>query len=109
MKRIYPRALTQFCVAERAPTPLLVAGRFAVAGVLTLSLVLGSAGCSYQLEPLRSKNGSEVEQTDPIASETASHASQGDLAVARAAVSEMLGKGGKTTSTAKRKLRLRLA
>ena len=98
MKRIYPRALTQFCVAERAPTPLLVAGRFAVAGVLTLSLVLGSAGCSYQLDPLRSKSGSEIERTGPIASQSARPGSEGDLAVARAAVNEMLGTGGKTTS-----------
>jgi len=98
LKRIYSHASAQFRHRAMPLACLLPAPRVAVASVLALILIFGSAGCSYQLESLRSKNGSEVEQTGPIASETASHASQGDLAVARAAVSEMLGKGGKTTS-----------
>jgi len=62
---------------------------------VALAIAFGSAGCSYQLDSLRNRNGSEVERTGPIAQEVAS---EGDLAVARAAASEMLGKGGKTAS-----------
>ena len=62
---------------------------------MALAIAFGSAGCSYQLDSLRNRNGSEVERTGPAAQEVAS---EGDLAVARAAASEMLGKGGKTAS-----------
>ena len=67
----------------------------AAARAVALAIAFGSAGCSYQLNSLRNRNGSEVERTGPIAQEVAS---EGDLAVARAAASEMLGKGGKTAS-----------
>jgi 17 kDa outer membrane surface antigen len=50
------------------------------------------------LARLRRKTGSEVERTGPIASQTAWPGSERDLAAARAAVSEMLSRGGKTTS-----------
>ena len=67
----------------------------AAARAVALAVAFGSAGCSYQLDSLRNRNGSEVERTGPIAQEVAS---EGDLAVARAAVGEMLGRGGKTAS-----------
>ena len=65
----------------------LLASRVRAARVLPVVLAFGSAGCSYQLDRMGS-----------AASETASPASEGDLAVARSAASEMLGKGGKTAS-----------
>jgi hypothetical protein len=96
LKRICSQPLAQFHHRARPQACLLLAPRPAAAIVLAFVLVFGSAGCSYR--PW-SKNGNEVvERTGPIASETASRASEGDLAVARATVSEMLGKGGKTTS-----------
>jgi surface antigen len=75
-----------------------MARRIAVASVLTLVSVFGSPGCSYQLDSVRSNIGNEVERTAAIASEPAGLVSEGDFVVARAAVSEVLGKGGKTTS-----------
>jgi 17 kDa outer membrane surface antigen len=65
---------------------------------MVLALALGLAACSYQLDSLRGKNGDDIERTGPIAAETSSPPADSDLAVARAAASEMLGKGGKSTS-----------
>ena len=63
-----------------------------------LALALGAGGCSYQLESLRSQNGTEIERTGSPPPKTASLASESDLAAARAAVNEMLRKGGKSTT-----------
>jgi hypothetical protein len=70
----------------------------AAATILALVSVFGSPGCSYQLDSVRSKSGDEVERMAAVSSEPAGLVSEGDFAVARAAVSEMLRKGGKTTS-----------
>ncbi|HEY7297433.1 MAG TPA: RT0821/Lpp0805 family surface protein [Xanthobacteraceae bacterium] len=63
-----------------------------------VALALASAGCSYQLDSLRTQNGSEIEHAGSPAPKSASLASESDLAVTRAAVNEMLRKGGKSTS-----------
>jgi 17 kDa outer membrane surface antigen len=63
-----------------------------------LALAFGLAACSYQLDSLRGKNGDDIERAGSIAAETSSPPADSDLAVARAAASEMLGKGGKSTS-----------
>ena len=67
------------------------------AAATALALAFASAGCSYQLDALRADSGSEIEHTGSLAPKTAL-ASDSDLAVTRAAVNEMLRKGGKTAS-----------
>jgi 17 kDa outer membrane surface antigen len=69
------------------------------AGVLLLALAVG--GCSFQLDSLMGSKGesdptSSLRPTRP--SVTAILPPEQDLAVARAAVSELLAKGGKDTS-----------
>ena len=69
-------------------------------GLAALSLAL--AGCSYQLDSLKSKSDAELEYTGSIRAPGPKVATtlppEHDLAVARAAVSELLTKGGKDTS-----------
>jgi hypothetical protein len=68
--------------------------------LLAVALGLTAAGCSYQLESL--KTGSDVEYTGSLRQTTPRQASilppEGDLVVARAAVSEVLTRGGEHTS-----------
>jgi surface antigen len=64
---------------------------------MVLAVAFDLAGCSYQLESLWSKNG---EGAGSIAADKSSPPADSDLAVARAAASEMLGKAGKSTSVA---------
>jgi hypothetical protein len=68
----------------------------AAAGIIGVVLLFSSAGCSYRLDSLKSR--SEIELKGSKLSESASLPSDADLAVARAAASEMLDKGGKTAS-----------
>ena len=75
---------------------MVLGPRVAAASIIAVVLAFGSAGCSYRLDSL--KNRSEIELKGSKLSERASLPSDADLAVARAAASEMLGKGGKTTS-----------
>lgn len=74
-----------------------------VGGVLTLALALTTGGCAYQLDALGNKVGNDVEHTGSIRSATPPSVAvlppENDLAVARAAVSDALAKGGKDTST----------
>jgi hypothetical protein len=73
--------------------------------MLALSLSLAAGGCSfsYQLDSLFSKNDdSQVERTGSLRSSAPKGVPEApaevDLAIARAAVSEVLTKGGKDTS-----------
>ena len=72
-------------------------------GVCVLALALAGGGCSfsYQLDNLVGKK-TDAEQTGSPRPATAKTAAEppheGDLAIARAAVSEVLAKGGKDTS-----------
>ncbi|MGH6767520.1 MAG: RT0821/Lpp0805 family surface protein [Xanthobacteraceae bacterium] len=72
---------------------------------MTLALALATAGCSfsYQLDSMFAKGKTEaaVERTGSIRANSVSAAAAphgGDLDAARAAVSEVLAKGGKDTS-----------
>ena len=65
-----------------------------------LALTLGGCSFSYQLDSLFAKKG-EAEQTGavrPTPKPVAEPPAEGDLAIARAAVSEVLTRGGKDTS-----------
>jgi surface antigen len=75
---------------------LLLRQRVAATSIIAVVLAFGSAGCSYQLGSL--KNRGEIELKSSKVSESASLPSDADLALARAAASEMLDKGGKTAS-----------
>jgi surface antigen len=66
------------------------------ASIIAVVFAFGSVGCTYRLDSL--KNRSEIELKDAKLSERASLPSDADLAVARAAASEMLEKGGKAVS-----------
>ena len=76
-------------------------GRLAASAV-AIALALASGACSYQLESLWSKGGDEVENTGSIRPamprQKAALPPENDLAVAVAAVREVLTKGGKETS-----------
>ena len=77
-----------------APAPLLVLS------LVALSLALGGCSFSYQLDSLTGKGASEREPTGslrPMRSLTSMPPEQ-DLVVARAAVSEFLGRGGTDSS-----------
>jgi outer membrane surface antigen len=73
-------------------------------GVVALALGLACAGCSfsYQLDSLWSKGGDSADTTGSLRLATPRQAStlppENDLVIARAAVSEVLTKGGKDTS-----------
>jgi surface antigen len=71
-----------------------------IAGALVLALAGAAGGCSYQLESL--KSSSEVEYTGSVRPATPRQAAslppENDLVVARAAVSELMTRGGKDTS-----------
>ena len=84
--------LPRFSHRAKPQACLVVAPRVATASVLVLVSVFGLPGCSYQLDSVRSKTGNEVEWMVAIASEPAGLVPEGDLVVARAAVSELLGK-----------------
>jgi hypothetical protein len=66
------------------------------------ALAIAAGGCSYQLDSLMSKNSTDEDYTGSIRAPGPRVAStlppEHDLAVARAAVSELLSKGGKETS-----------
>jgi hypothetical protein len=67
-----------------------------------LGLALGACSFSYQLDSLFAKKG-EAGQTGaprpPMPKPAAEPPAEGDLAIARAAASEVLTRGGKDTST----------
>ena len=71
-----------------------------IAGALLLALAGAAGGCSYQLESLKSP--SDVEYTGSVRPaaprQSASLPPESDLLVARAAVSELMTRGGKDTS-----------
>ncbi len=75
-----------------------------LAGAATLALALAAGGCSfsYQLGSLFGKDEDKAEHTASAASSQTSEPAElppdGDLAYARAAVSEVLAKGSATTS-----------
>jgi surface antigen len=69
---------------------------------MPLALVLGLSGCSfsYQLDSLSTKKGA-ADLTGSVQASTQAAAeppAEGDLAIARAAATEVLSKGGKDTS-----------
>jgi hypothetical protein len=68
--------------------------------VLLLALAIG--GCSFQLDSLMSKGGADASSTSSLRTAAPSLAAalppEHDLAVARAAVSELMARGGKDTS-----------
>ena len=72
------------------------------AGLLAVSVALATGGCSYQLESLMGKGTADPEYGRTVRSETprsiATLPPEHDLAVARAAVSELLTRGGKDAS-----------
>jgi hypothetical protein len=72
------------------------------AWLLTLGLAAGGCSFSYQLDTLLAKNDAATGQagasTPAVPTATTKVPAEGDLAVARAAVSEVLAKGGKDTS-----------
>jgi hypothetical protein len=75
------------------------------AGALALSLACASGGCSYQLDNLmaKGKDDGKPELTSalrpaPAIAPISTLPPEGDLVIARAAVSEVLTKGGKDTS-----------
>ncbi len=72
------------------------------ASLLVLALATTAGGCSYQLDSLMGKNTGEVEYTGSLRPttprQTATLPPENDLVVARAAVSELLTRGGKDTS-----------
>ena len=75
------------------------------AAVIAVSLALPAGGCSYQLDSMlgTSKDGGDVTgslRPRSAAKPTAGLPPEGDLVIARAAVSEVLSKGGKDTSVA---------
>ena len=94
MTQIGSQPLT--CLRHGATAQRLLGRRVAAAGIIGVVLLFSSAGCSYRLDSLKSR--SEIELKGSKLSESASLPSDADLAVARAAASEMLGKGGKTAS-----------
>lgn len=66
-----------------------------------VALAVGGCSFSYQLDNLFSKQKGDTEQTAslrPAPPRTAVEPHEGDLAIARLAVSEVLSKGGKDTS-----------
>ena len=67
---------------------------------LALTLALGGCSFSYQLDNLFSKKDAAANTSSlrPAAQPAAEPPHEGDLAIARAAVSEVLAKGGKDTS-----------
>jgi outer membrane surface antigen len=74
-------------------------------GLCVLSLAFAGGGCSYQLDSMFSKNkdAAKLDQTGALRPPPAKPAlaempPENDLAVARAAASEVLSKGGKDTS-----------
>jgi surface antigen len=73
------------------------------AAVVALSLTLAAGGCSYQLDSMlgSSKDGGDVTgslRPRTVAKPAAGLPPEGDLVIARAAVSEVLSKGGQDTS-----------
>src|SRR5262249_56183601 len=69
------------------------------ASLIALSLPLAAGGCSYQLESLRkSRAAPEPAKPPRPAIAAATLPPEHDLVVARAAVSELLSRGGKDTS-----------
>jgi hypothetical protein len=72
----------------------------AVAGALALASLAG--GCSYQLDSMFAKSGDGSETTGSIRTartvKPIVEPAEADLAIARAAVSEVLTKGGKDSS-----------
>jgi surface antigen len=76
--------------------------RLPVAGV-ALALACPSAGCSfsYQLDSMFSKNEDKTEQATQVratAAKPGQDMAEADLAIARAAASEVLARGGKDAS-----------
>jgi 17 kDa outer membrane surface antigen len=73
--------------------------RLLVALVPVLALTLGGCSFSYQLDSLFGKNDAETTASIKGAPKPATEPpAEGDLAIARAAVSEVLTKGGKDVS-----------
>jgi hypothetical protein len=72
------------------------------AGICVLALALACGGCSfsYQLDNMFAKkdDAAQAGSLRPAAKANADPPHEGDLAIARAAVSEVLTKGGKDTS-----------
>jgi len=70
------------------------------ARLLALSLALAAGGCSYQIESLTGKSTADPEPAGSArpAIAAATLPPEHDLAVARAAVIELLSRGGKDTS-----------
>jgi 17 kDa outer membrane surface antigen len=70
--------------------------------VLVLALATAAGGCSYQLDSLMGKNSGELEYAGTVRPTsprpTAALPPENDLVVARAAVAELLTRGGKDTS-----------
>jgi surface antigen len=91
-ERAYRRSSYNACTAARLRLPLLA-----------FALALGTGGCSlsYQLDSLSGKrdDASVTGALHPIAQKPlAGMPTEGDLAFARAAVSEVLSRGGKDAS-----------
>jgi surface antigen len=71
----------------------------ATAGALALALAAGGCSFSYQLDNLFAKKDDATGALRPaMANAMLEPSAEGDLAIARAAVSEVLAKGGKDTS-----------
>lgn len=75
----------------------------AMAAATLLGLATGGCSFSYQLESLFGKDEANAEQTGSIAASNTSHSaadhpSDSDLAMAKAAASEILSRGGKDAS-----------
>jgi surface antigen len=67
---------------------------------MALVLALAAGGCTYQLESLMSKSGDDADYTGSIRVPrvTSTLPPEHDLAMARAAVGELMSKGGEDTS-----------
>jgi surface antigen len=70
------------------------------AGIAALALALAAGGCTYQLDSMLSKDDADVTGSirSPAPQMAATLPPHDDLAIARAAVSELLARGGKDTS-----------
>ena len=77
------------------------------AAVIAVSLALAGGGCSYQLDSMSGTSTDAGDVTGSVRPRSAANAAakltaelppEGDLVIARAAVSEVLSKGGKDTS-----------
>jgi surface antigen len=72
------------------------------ASLVVLALATTAGGCSYQLDSLKGKGSAEVDPTGSLRPTTARQVAtlppENDLEVARAAVAELLTRGGKDSS-----------